>query len=70
VTKAYPVSGEATVAGRIDHVWNRMNSTERYELLRCWYPDCWAVNSMSLQSWQQLPAQFRYVISTNPRVAA
>lgn len=46
--------------------WNRMNSDQRYRLLRRWYPDCWAINSMSLKKWEQLPAQFRHILRTNP----
>jgi hypothetical protein len=46
--------------------WNGMNSTERYELLRRWYPDCWAVNSMCLKTWMQLPPAMRRILRTNP----
>jgi len=46
--------------------WNRMTSDERYEVLRRWYPDCWAINSMSLKTWEQMPAQFRFILQTNP----
>ena len=52
---------------RIDLMWNAMNSGERYRFLRQWYPDCWAVNSMSLKKWSQLPPQFRFILRTNPR---
>lgn len=48
------------------HYWNRMNSTQRYDLLRRWWPDCWAVNSMSVKKWEQLPPIFRHNIKTNP----
>lgn len=54
-------------AKRIDALWNRMDSSQRYLFLRHWYPDCWAVNSMALKKWNQLPAQFRFVLRTNPR---
>jgi hypothetical protein len=50
--------------------WNRMTSHERYYLLRQWYPDCWTINSLSLKRWAEIPAQFRYIISTNPGVSA
>lgn len=42
-------------------LWNRMSSSERYELLIGFgYSDCLAVNKFSVQRWETLPAPFRY----------
>lgn len=48
--------------------WNKMNSTERYEFLRQWYPDTITINKFSLLKWSQLPSMFRDRICALARV--